>query len=124
MLFRSSAPLATDLRVVGNPVYQFYVSSKKLNAYYFAQVAEVSTNGMVKLVTRGAFKDTAIDPTTPHLIQFSPFAINHVFTAGSKIKLLIASRDYPFFLPNLKQPKVVIYRDATHPSALLLPIAP
>jgi hypothetical protein len=44
--------------------------------------------------------------------------------AGLHLKLVIASRDYPFFLPNLKQPKVIIYRDASHPSALLLPVAP
>ncbi len=119
-----SDPLVADLRVIGNPVYQLYVSSRKKNAYYFVQVAEHGTNGTVKLVTRGAFKDTAVDPATPHLIQFSPFAINHVFAAGSRIRLFLASRDYPFFLPNISQPTVLIYRDPTHPSALLLPVAP
>lgn len=57
-----SAPLAADLRVIGNPVYQLYVSSKKQNACYFAQIADRSTNGTFTLVTRGAFKDTAVDP--------------------------------------------------------------
>jgi len=45
-------------------------------------------------------------------------------STGSPIKLLIASRDYPFFLPNIDQSKVWIYRDVSHPSALLLPVAP
>jgi hypothetical protein len=36
----------------------------------------------------------------------------------------IASRDFPFFLPNLKQPKAKIYRDAGHPSQVTLPVVP
>jgi predicted acyl esterase len=116
--------LPVDLNVVGSPVVQLYVSAKKPNAYYFVQIEEKFALGNAKLVTRGAFKDHTIDSKSPHLIQFSPFTVNHRFSAGSQIKLHIASRDYPFFLPNLKQPKVMIYRDASHPSALLLPVAP
>ena len=120
----NSAVLPADLTVLGLPVFQLYVSAKKANAYYFVQIEERFALGDSMLVTRGAFKDHADNFKTPHLIQFSPFAVNHTFTAGSQIKLLIASRDYPFFLPNLKQPKVVIYRDASHPSAVMLPVAP
>ena len=118
-----SDPLPAALRVVGLPVVQLYVSAKKTNAYYFIQIEEYSTND-VKLVTRGAFKDHTADFATPHLIEFSPFAVNHVFSAGSQIELRISSRDYPFFLPNTRQPKALIYRDTTHPSAVLLPVAP
>lgn len=120
----NSDPLPADLQVVGSPVVELYVSAKKPNAYYFVQIEEKFVNGDVKLVTRGAFKDHTVDSKSPHLIQFSPFTVNHRFSAGSQIKLLIASRDYPFFLPNIDQPKVRIYRDASHPSALLLPVAP
>lgn len=120
----NSDVLSNDVTVIGTPVVQLYVSAKKRNAYYFVQIEERFSLGDAKLVTRGAFKDKALDPQTPHLIEFSPFAINHRFTAGSQIKLLISSRDYPFFLPNLKQPTERIYRDASHPSALTLPVAP
>jgi predicted acyl esterase len=119
-----SDPLPGDLRVVGLPVVQLYVSAKKTNAYYFVQVEEHFPNGNAKLVTRGAFKDHTADSKTPHLIQFSPFAVNHLFSAGSRIRLRIASRDYPFFLPNTRQSQARIYRDTAHPSALLLPVAP
>lgn len=119
-----SNPLPSDLLVCGNPVVQLYVSAKKPNAYYFLQIEEKLPNGNGRLVTRGAFKDHTVDSKVPHLIQFSPFAVNHRFSAGNRIRLAIASRDYPFFLPNLNQPMVKIYRDASHPSALLLPIAP
>jgi putative CocE/NonD family hydrolase len=120
----SSDPLPADLQIVGSPVVELYVSAKKPNAYYFVQIEEKVVNLDAKLVTRGAFKDHTVDSKSPHLIQFSPFAVNHRFSAGSQIKLLISSRDYPFFLPNISQPTVRIYRDASHPSALLLPVAP
>lgn len=120
----NSDPLPADLQVVGSPVVQLYVTAKKPNAYYFVQIEEKFVNGRVKLVTRGAFKDHTVDFKSPHLIQFSPFTVNHRFSVGSQIKLLIASRDYPFFLPNIDQSKVWIYRDVSHPSALLLPVAP
>jgi predicted acyl esterase len=120
----NSDVLPADLTVVGLPVVQLYVAAGKLNAYYFVQIEEKFALGEAKLVTRGAFKDHTVDSKLPHLIQFSPFAINHRFSAGSQIKLVIASRDYPFFLPNLNQPRVRIYRDASYPSALLLPVAP
>ena len=117
-------PLPSDLRVTGMPVVQLYVSAKKKDAYYFVQIEEHFANDNVKLVSRGAFKDHSTNFAMPHLIQFSPYAMNHVFTAGSQIKLRISSRDYPFFLPNTPQPKALIYRDTDHPSAVLLPVAP
>ena len=120
----NSDPLPADVTVVGTPVVQLYVSARKRNAYYFVQIEDKPPVGDAKLVTRGAFKDHAADSATPHLIQFSPFAVNHRFSAGNQIKLVISSRDYPFFLPNLNQPRVRIYRDAMHPAALLLPVAP
>ncbi|MBI3853736.1 MAG: CocE/NonD family hydrolase [Verrucomicrobia bacterium] len=120
----TSQPLANDLNVVGLPTFQLFVSAAKTNACYFVQLLEKLPDGRLKLVTRGAFKDHTAAFQNPHSIEFSPFAINHVFKAGSRIRLRITSRDYPFFLPNLNQPKVKIYRDANHPSRFTLPVAP
>ena len=50
--------------------------------------------------------------------------MNHTFPAGSEIWFRVASRDYPFFLPNLNQPTVTIYRDAVNTSTISLPVAP
>jgi hypothetical protein len=50
--------------------------------------------------------------------------VNHTFRAGSQIFFQITSRDYPFFLPNLSQPTVKIYRDAVNTSTVSLPVAP
>ncbi len=120
----TSPPLAGDLRVVGLPEFRLFVSAAASNAHYYVQIYERLPNGNAKLVTRGAFKDHAGNFAEPHEIVFSPFAVHHVFKAGSAIRVRVASRDFPFFLPNLQQPKAKIYRDAIHPSSVTLPVVP
>jgi predicted acyl esterase len=120
----TSPPLTQDLHVVGLPQFQFFVSGGAADAYYHVQIVERLAGGSERLITRGAFKDHAANPSASHEIDFSAFAINHVFKTGSRIRLHIASRDFPFFLPNLDQPTVKIFRDAQRPSSLTLPVVP
>jgi predicted acyl esterase len=120
----TATPLAQDLHVVGLPEFHLFVSAGASDAYYFVQIVERLAGGTERLVTRGAFKDHTAAFSTPHEIDFAAFAINHVFKAGSRIRLHIASRDFPFFLPNRNQPNIKIYRDAQRPSSLTLPVVP
>ena len=60
--------------------------------------------------------------STPHAFDFSPFAIHRTFRARSRIQVRISSRDFPFFLPNLSQRTIKIYRDSAHPPSLALPV--
>ena len=119
-----TATLPAELNVVGSPSCHLIVSAGQSNAYYYVQILEHTVQGKTQLITRGAFKDHAANPSTPHAIDFSPFAVNHTFRAGSRIYFQITSRDYPFFLPNLSQPTVKIYRDAVNASTVSLPVAP
>lgn len=120
----TSASLTQDLHVVGLPALHLFVSSKNSDADYYVQILEGIPSGDFRLVSRGAFQDHAATFKKPHKIDFSPFAINHVFNAGNKITVRVASRDFPFFLPNLSQPTVKIYRDSRHPSNVALPVVP
>ncbi|MEY2537716.1 MAG: type transport system ATP-binding protein [Verrucomicrobiota bacterium] len=120
----SSPPLGADVHVTGLPEVHLFVSAKSAGAYYYVQVYENVPNGNLKLITRGAFKDHATNFTAAHEVDFSPFAINHTFKTGNQISVHVSSRDFPFFLPNLSQPTVKIYRGATHPSNITLPVAP
>jgi hypothetical protein len=119
-----SKPLASDTKVIGLPEFHLFVSARAAEAYYYVQIFEISSNGTPRLITRGAFKDHASDFSAAHEIDFSPFAINHTFKAGNRISVRVASRDFPFFLPNLSQPKIFIYRDAGNPSNVTLPVVP
>jgi predicted acyl esterase len=120
----TSATLPAALNVVGTPQCHLIVSASRSNAYYYAQILEKPAKGKTLLITRGAFKDHTSTSSTPHVIDFPIFSVNHTFQAGSEILFQITSRDYPFFLPNLNQPSAKIYDDATHASMISLPVAP
>jgi predicted acyl esterase len=120
----TGAALPATLNVVGTPQCHLIVSASRSNAYYYAQILEKPAKGKTLLVTRGAFKDHTSSPSTPHVIDFPIFSVNHTFQVGSEILFQITSRDYPFFLPNLDQPAAKIFDDATRASTISLPVAP
>ena len=119
----ATPPLASSTTVTGLPTFHLFVSAQSSDATYYAQIYEQVPHGATKLITRGAFKDHAMNFGTPHEIDFSPFAVNHTFKAGNKITVHVASRDFPYFLPNFSEPTIKIYRDATRPSNVTLPVA-
>jgi predicted acyl esterase len=119
-----TGPLAQNTHVVGRPDFQLFVSAKRANAYYYAELVERDANGVDHLVSRAAIKDTSSGFSTPHEIDFSAFGVNRVFEAGNRIGLRIASRDYPFFLVNANQPTIKFYRRSPTDSNMTLPIVP
>jgi predicted acyl esterase len=120
----TSRKLTQDLHVVGLPALHLFVSASEAEAHYYVQIFEKLPGGKLRFVSRGAFRDHATAFDTPHQIDFSPFALNHVFRAGNKIYVQISSRDFPFFLPNFSQPPIKIYRDSLHPSNIAFPVVP
>jgi putative CocE/NonD family hydrolase len=121
----TSAALSQDTHVMGIPQLSLSVSADTVDTYYYVQIVEKNADGSTHLVTRGAFKDhTATGFRKVHQINFSLFAVNHVFKSGSKIRLRIASRDFPFFLPNLDEGTFKISHGSHAPSSLTLPIVP
>ncbi|HEY4285268.1 MAG TPA: CocE/NonD family hydrolase [Chthoniobacterales bacterium] len=120
----STGALPQDLHVMGVPQVSLSVSASAGETYYYVQIIERLADGSTRLVTRGAFKDHTAKFKKVHQIDLSLFALNHVFKAGSKIGLRIASRDFPFFLPNLDQGTFKISHGKRNPSSLTLPFVP
>jgi predicted acyl esterase len=120
----STTALANDTHVLGIPQVSLSVSADTADTYYYVQIVEKLADGTTHLVSRGAFKDHTTPFKKVHQISFSLFGVNHVFKAGSKIRLRIASRDFPFFLPNLDEGTFKISHGKRLPSSLTLPIVP
>ena len=59
-----------------------------------------------------------------HEIDFTGFSVNHVFDAGNRIRVRVATRDFLFFYVTSSQPTIKIYRTAANPSHIVLPIVP
>jgi predicted acyl esterase len=120
----NSAVLAHDLHVVGIPQVHLTVAASAADTYYYVQVLERLPDGTTHLVSRGAFKDSGNGFKKSHQIDFPLFAANHVFKTGNRIRLQIASRDFPFFLPNLDQADFKVMHGNRNPSSLVLPVVP
>ena len=120
----TTAPLTQNVHVVGLPEFALSVSATNSDAYYYAEVTEVNAKGSEHLVSRGAFKDHTANFGGTHEIDFSGFGVNHVFDAGNRIRVRVASRDFPFFYVTSSQPTIKIYRTAAHPSHIVLPVVP
>jgi len=116
--------LTQDLHLVGMPEFDLFVSATDVNAYYYAELIEVNAKGSQHLVSRAAFKDSTADFGATHEIDFKGFSVNHLFQAGSQVRVRVASRDFPFFLPRSNQPTIKIYRNTDGPSHVILPVAP
>jgi putative CocE/NonD family hydrolase len=120
----TGATLPQDLHVVGQPEFHLFVSATNSEAFYYVQVTEISANGSPHVVSRGAFKDHTANFGGTHEIDFNGFGMNHIFNAGNKIQVRVASRDFPFFYLTASQPTIKIYRNATGPSHVVLPVVP
>ena len=116
--------LTQDLHVVGIPEFDLFVSATDVNAQYYAELIEVNAKGSQHLVSRAAFRDSTADFGATHEIDFKGFGVNHLFQAGSSVRVRIASRDFPFFLPRSNQPTIKIYRNTDGPSHVILPVVP
>jgi putative CocE/NonD family hydrolase len=120
----TSAKLAQAVHVVGQPEFHLFVSATNSEAFYYVQVTEVSANGSEHVVSRGAFKDHTNSFGGTHEIDFNGFGMNHVFDAGNEIRVRVASRDFPFFYLRSSQPTIKIFRNASGPSHVVLPVVP
>jgi predicted acyl esterase len=140
----STPALEEDLPLTGRVKVKVYVSSDRTDTDFTATLTDVYPDGRSMLVTEGiqrmrfrngANKEDFLKPgeICPITIRLTHTAIT--FRKGHKVRVLISSSNYPKYAPNLndggpmygKQAGVVaknsVYFDATHPSALLLPVA-
>jgi putative CocE/NonD family hydrolase len=120
--------LASDLYVVGNPVVELSHDADIPHVDLFVRVSEVDTRGRSHNVSDGYRRLTATPQPGPVRLQLE--AVAHRFSAGSRIRLLIAGGAHPRFTRNLGTQEAPITGRrlvaATHtvhygPSRLVLP---
>jgi putative CocE/NonD family hydrolase len=145
----TTAPLTADLKVVGSPVATLFVTSNQLDGDFYAIVSEIDSTGFSRYVTEGRVRASARDTTTPpfnnmglpwrraHKADAKPLVRGQVaelifdlqptatvFNAGNRLRVSIvgADTDNTEKPPVRGRPTVELYRDATHPSKIRLPI--
>jgi hypothetical protein len=145
--------MSQDVEVTGPVTLELYAKSSAVDTDFTAKLVDVWPDGFAQNLTEGILRARYRDSQeTPSLItpgqvyRFSVdvWATSNVFKKGHVLRLEISSSNFPRFDRNLNtgrdrylkasenvnsdQPFIsatnVIYHDAEHPSALILPIVP
>ncbi len=147
-LIFTSAPLAADLRVAGQPSAVIYGASNRTDTDFVVRLTDLYPDGTSMLVTDGARKGRFAGGTAPEdealllpgnvysfAIDLAPAAIT--FHAGHRVRVIVTSSNYPRFYANRNDGGVLydpdapfrianntIFHETKHLSRLVLPLAP
>jgi putative CocE/NonD family hydrolase len=145
VLVYSTPALATDLNVTGPVRLELYASSTAVDTDFTAKLVDVSPDGFARNVTGGIIRARYRNsPEHPELMTpgevyhftIDMWATSNVFLAGHRMRLEVASSNFPRFDRNLntgESPELgsrwvkaenSIYHNSAHPSALVLPVMP
>lgn len=145
VLVFTTPALTKDLEVTGPVTADLYVSSSAVDTDFTAKLVDVWPNGFAQNLTEGIlrlrYRDSQeqpelANPGQTYRISVDMWATSNVFLAGHKLRLEIASSNFPRFDRNtntgesqaqatqMVKARNAIYHDKAHPSALLLPVVP
>ena len=153
VLVYSTPPMPQDTEISGPATLELYAKSSAVDTDFTAKLVDVWPDGFAQNLTEGILRARYRDSQeTPSLItpgqiykfNIDVWATSNVFKKGHVLRLEVSSSNFPHFDRNLntgrdrylkanvdvssEQPfrsaTNVIYHDAEHPSALILPIVP
>ncbi|NOX53721.1 MAG: CocE/NonD family hydrolase [Planctomycetes bacterium] len=141
----TSEALAEDVVLRGNARVRLHVSSNCVDTDFMVRLCDVYPDGRSMLVTDGArrmrfrksFEEPELmEPGKVYEVTVTLAVTAHTFRKGHQIRILVSSSNYPrfdvnpnngeHFLTDRAKARVAenrIYHDATHVSALFLPVA-
>jgi putative CocE/NonD family hydrolase len=151
VLVYSTPAMSQDTEVTGPVTLELYAKSSAVDTDFTARLVDVWPNGFAQNLTEGILRARYRDSQeTPSLItpgqiykfNIDVWATSNVFKKGHVLRLEISSSNFPRFDRNLntgrnrylsasqdvsngqsfKSATNVIYHDAEHPSALILPV--
>jgi hypothetical protein len=145
VLVYTTPVLDRDLEVVGPVGLELCVSSSAVDTDFTGKLVDVGPDGVARNLTEGILRaryrnsmETAelMNPGTVYSLRVDLWSTANVFLAGHRLRLEVASSSFPRFDRNLNTAQSpegpgkgvvarnVIYHDADHPSALVLPVIP
>jgi uncharacterized protein len=143
VLIYSTPAFTKDTEVTGPISLDLYVSTSAADTDFTGKLVDVWPNGFAQNLTEGILrlryrdsqeKPELANPGQTYHVTVDLCSTSNVFLAGHKLRLEVASSNFPRFDRNLntgeEQARAtrmvkatnVIYHDKAHPSALILPI--
>lgn len=132
-LVYTSPPLENDLPILGWPRAVLHLASSASVMGFAASLSEVAPDGTSHLVCKGMLNGTRRESLTDPrpLVPGEIVELNieldctgWVFAKGHRIRLSLASADWPNVWPTPEPGINTVYRGPRHPSRLILPVVP
>ena len=145
VLVYSTGPLARDTEVTGFITAEIWAASSAVDTDFTAMLVDVEPSGYARYLADGilraryrASRERAemLQPGRIEKYEIDLGATANVFKAGHQLRLYVSSSNFPRFDRNLNtgeraakgtrmaKAEQVVYHDAEHPSALVLPVIP
>jgi putative CocE/NonD family hydrolase len=139
----TTQPLETDLTVRGRPEMELWAATDGDDTEWHVKVADLEPDGRLLQVTWGCLRASYSEdeqnpqPVTPGEVrryQVELTSAFHTFKAGHRVRIFVASADYPFFARSMNRfghlvdqddPRVAtntIHFGPAHPSRLKLAV--
>lgn len=152
-LLHETAALPSDTQITGTISAHLWISADQPDVDVFAMLLEIAPDGTASYITDGRIRASwrkvhplpwggkgriwhrgfaedlmPLEPGKPEQLQFDFFPVSHVVKAGHKLRLSVtASIGVAYHAPPLAKggkARLTLYRDARHPSAISIPVAP
>jgi uncharacterized protein len=126
-------PLEQNVHVLGRPRALLHVESTAAVIGFCVSIADVSPDGESHLVAKGMLNatrrlsladPTPLEPGEVATLQIPIDATAWRFDAGHRIRVTIASADFPNVWPTPDPARNQIHRGPAYPSHVVLPVAP
>jgi putative CocE/NonD family hydrolase len=145
VLVYSTPPFAQDTEVTGPVSLELYAKTSAVDTDFTGKLVDVAPDGFAQNLTEGIIRaryrdsrETAqlLKPGQVYKFTIDLWATSNVFLKGHSLRLEVSSSNFPRFDRNLntaESPEAgqkyvsatnVIYHDAQHPSAIILPVIP
>ncbi len=132
-LVYTSAPLTEELAILGWPRAVLHVSSTAPVMAFNASLCDVAPDGTSALIAKGILnatrRESLTDPTPivtgqVYALDIELDCASWVFEPGHRVRLDVASADYPNVWPTPLAGTNRLHHGAAHPSRLILPAVP
>ena len=145
VLVYSTPAFSQNVEVTGPISLELYAASSAVDTDFTAKLVDVGPDGFAQNLTEGIirarYRDSQekadfLTPGQVYKFTIDLWSTSNVFLKGHALRLEISSSNFPRFDRNLntaEQPESgqqfvsatnVVYHDAQHPSALVLPVVP
>ena len=145
ILVYTTEPFKADTEITGPVNLELYVSSSAVDTDFTGKLVDVAADGRAINLTDGILraryrnsmeKAELMKPGETYRLTVDLWSTSNVFLAGHRLRVEVASSNFPRFdrnpntgaSPEAGGPYVpatnVVYHDAAHPSALVVPVIP